>query len=157
MPETFIDYETDKGFGISEAFLEVLSNFICQVFEEKGLANKSEWYLNLYNEFDIARKGLRQGYLGFLLKKFLNDQVKEQEFVSILKATKSKIQNKGTEIRIQDLNSLEKNKPKDVFKNNWTIPIKTKDLVNVLDILIKMINGEWQSTTHRVIFEGFGK
>lgn len=154
--DTFIDYERHKGFWINESFMEIFCNFISQAFEKKGLTNKPEWYIELYEDINDTAKGLSSTYLVILFEDYLENKAdREIEFVNILKDTKSLIQQKGKEIGYMELRKLEENKYDEKIRNKWTVGIQTKDLIALTDILISMINHEWESKDYRVEFEGF--
>lgn len=156
MATTFINYEKDKGFEINEAFMEILSNFICQVFESRGLDIKPQWYIELYEDFDLCTKGTYQNWMAFNFEDYLeNDTAKEKELISILEETKSLIAKNGEEVSIITLQKFEEKKDMEENRNKWTIPIKTKDLINLTEILIKMFKYEWKENDYSVIFEGF--
>lgn len=156
MKTTFIEYEKDKGFWIDEGFMEIACNFIVQTFDKIGLENKPEWYVDLYEELSVCAEGVRSGYLGIAFDECLDfDASREAEFVSILSDTKEYIIQKGNQISFTELRELEEKKYDDEVRHNWTINIETGDLLQLLDVLTKMVQHKWSQKDYRIEFKGF--
>lgn len=156
MAQTFINYGKNKGFEINEAFMEILSNFICQTFENRGFGSKPQWYTDMYEDFDLCSKGVYQNWMSFVFEDYLNNDVsRENELINILEETKTLISSEGEKIGLAELQKLEDRKISEDSKNKWNIPIQTSDLISVLDILIKILRYEWKSDNYKVTFEGF--
>jgi hypothetical protein len=153
MAQTRIKYKNDKGFWIPEACMEIVSNYICEAFEQRGLDNRPEWYMDLYDDFEVARKGVLIGMLVILFESTIPDAVGEQEFVSVLNDAKEILSKAGKEISTEKLNEFEDKKPDKYFSRKWSKPMQVKDLVKVLDILTQMMNGVWEETDYEVKFE----
>lgn len=65
---TYISYEPKKGFWISINYFELISYYITQAFEKKGLDNKPEWFKEIYEEFNEARLGHLRNYMVILFE-----------------------------------------------------------------------------------------
>jgi hypothetical protein len=154
---TGINYIDKNVLWIREQFVESLSNYVCQVFESQGLDGKPEWYIEIYEEFDVVRKGLRPGYVGFVWEDDLqNDSSREAEIIAILEEAKTMIAAKGKEISTHELNELEQNREIVEYRQNWPLPVQTKDYIQVLDIFIKMLKHEWMES-YDMTFEGYDR
>lgn len=159
MSLTQIDYDNKRsGFWIHEGHMEKISHYIARAFEELGLENKEEWYIELYEDFDMAGKAIKRSWLVFSFEDYLGfDPAKEQALIQVLEKTKQNIQAKGEEISKHELNEIEANALQPRVLGDLQKVIKTKDIIHVLDIMIKMFKHEWPESDYRVYFEGFDK
>ena len=153
--DMFIDYEKNKGFWIEERFTEVLSYYVCLIFEKRGLEDKPEWYLEVYDDFLTITHGYNSGIQGFLFEDYVNFKEKrEREIISILQDTKVLLQSKGKEISPEELDTTESRKIHSDFVNEWPIPIQTKSLITVLNFMIQLFEHKWEKN-REVWFEGY--
>jgi len=156
MSETWIELEKDKGFWIDEAFVEILSYYICKTCQSKGMAKLAPCILKLYDDCYGNCSGVDSGMVGLLLDKYILTSQDETEAIQIFEDTKNTILKLGTRISTESLLKIEANKLADSFRRDWKIPIHTSSLIEVLTILQKMLRHEWESTNHGVWFKGFG-
>lgn len=153
--DIYIDYEEDKGFWLEERFLEVLSYYVCLVFEKKGLEDRPEWYLEVYDDFLVITHGYNSGNQGFLFKEYL-DFKKEREgvVISILEETKKMLLSKGKEIGLEELAKTEERKIHKDFVNDWPIPLQVNSFIIVIDFMIQMFQHKWEED-RTVWFKGY--
>ncbi|MGY0041042.1 hypothetical protein [Pedobacter sp. NJ-S-72] len=154
--EAYIKYE-GKGFWIPESFIEVLSDFICNTYENLGLNTFSQSLQKIYYECYYNRNGENIGVVNILLDNHISNQTDKNSLINIFEQTKILILSKGIELSIADLNAFENRKADDYFKSEWRYPIKTQSLVKTIDIMIQLLNGTWQSSNYGVYFVGFPK
>lgn len=153
---SFIEYN-EKGFWIPESFIEVLSQYICETFENIGLSSFSENLTSIYDNCNANRIGVRVGMVDISLNDYIVSQSDKTELINVLTQTKNLIISKGQEISISALNQFENNKIDDYFKSEWIYPIKTQSLIATVDIIIQMLNGTWLSNNYSVYYQGFPK
>lgn len=147
MKTSFHTYnDKNKGFWINEAYFELISHFVVLAFKEKGLEDKPEWYLSVYDDFLDISSGHVQGYAYLTLKDDLEfDSERELEIIKVLEKAINLIKNHGEEVKTKKLNEFEtlnKDWGKDTIVT-WIENIKTSDLTYILEILIKMLKQEW--------------
>jgi len=157
--DTKIEYNYNnerKGFWLEERFIEVLSYYVCTIFEKRGLEDRPEWYLNVYDDFLTIIKGYNTGNQGFLFEddlQFLKDR--EEEVISILEETKELLFSKGKEISLDELrNTTESRKIAEDLKNGWDFPVQVKSLITITDFMIQLFKHEWVED-RRVWLDGF--
>ena len=152
--ETKIEYQ-NKGFWIPEAFIEILSNYICKVFEDMTINTLSPNLQEIYSECDSNRNGENIGVVNILFDEFVTNEVDKSALIAVLEKTKILIQSLGEEISISVLNQFENNKLKDSFKKEWYHPIRTKSLISTLNIIQQVLNETWESTNYGIYYSGF--
>jgi hypothetical protein len=152
--EALIQYK-EKGFWIPEAFIEVLSQYICEAYEQIGLDEFPENLKEIYNECDSNRSGASIGMVNILLDEYIVNESEKNLLFSVFEQTKILLQLKGTELSIADLNSFEDHKVDDYFKSEWHFPIKTQSLIATLNIMEQMLNETWESSNYGVYYSGF--
>ena len=77
------------------------------------------------------------------------NQEDEQEMIFLLENIIVKLQNKGEYISIEELQSFTPEATD--WKNFWSKPFRTINLLNIFDALIKTLKGEWDSTNYEVV------
>lgn len=134
----------------------MLSYYVCLVFEKKGLENKPDWYLNVYDDFLVVTHGYNTGIQSFLFKEDLGfKKDREQEIINILEETKKILLQKGKEISLEELrNVTESRKVTEDLKNGWDFPVQVKSLITVTNFMIQLFKHEWEEE-REVWFEGF--
>jgi hypothetical protein len=150
---TYIKYIPEKGFWINEFDLEIVCTYIADAFEQKGLKTKSNWYMEIYEDFLDIKLGRKQRmmFIGFKLLEFKSER--EEEIINILRYAKKNIEKEGEELSAAKLNDMQKVKDRLQTHVEWTGPIKTEDLSNVIDIMIRMIKKEWTDGDYVVRFK----
>ncbi|WP_419698165.1 hypothetical protein [Mucilaginibacter sp. NFX135] len=144
-----------KGFWISESFIEVLSQYICETFENIGVNRLSQNLQKLYGQCDANRSGAYANMVDIFLDSLVDNEADKYIFIDVLWQTKSLLASKGSELSIPTLNEFERNKIDDSFINKWGFPIKISSLTTTIDIIIQMLNGIWDSDNYSVYYSGF--
>lgn len=153
MGDIRIKYRT-KSFWINPDFIELISEYICQVFEYKTLNTYSEQLSNIYYCCNGNRTGESMGFVGITFNDILDDENKTS-MIAILNQTKTLIQSLGTTISVVKLNQFENSKSDSVYMTEWTIPIQTSSLVNLLDLFIDLLNEVYPYDLGSVNFIGY--
>lgn len=144
-----------KGFWINPNFIQLISQYICQVFESNGLNTYSTEMQEMYIDFDLNRTGECLSFVNILFDDITNATDKST-MITVLNQTKTLIQSLGTEISISQLNQFENAKTDPSFKlMNWSIPIQTSSLVNLLNLFIDLLNGTYPNVMGNVNFVGY--
>lgn len=151
---TYIDFNS-KGFWIPEAFVEVLSEYICEIFEVHKISTFSINLQRLYRNCNHNRKGESIGMVDILFNSTIINDTDKATLIDILNQTKSLVDYKGQELSINTLNEFENRKTSDAFKSWWVYPIKTQSLTATIDIIVQMLNGTWTSDNYGVNYAGF--
>jgi hypothetical protein len=155
MEDALVRYR-QKGFWIAESFIEILSEYICKEFERKEITEYSKPLQKLYDSIDGNRTGEKIGMVGIPFDRLISSKEDENDLITIFQNVKTTLQAKGEKIEIEELKEIESRKTDDYFKREWFKPIYISSFVTTLDIMIKMLKGEWQSNNHAVWFKGFG-
>lgn len=141
-----------KGFWINPIFIELVSQYICETMEGNGINTYTPEMQEMYIDFDTNRTGQCLGFVNILFDDITNNTDKTT-MVTVLNQTKILIQSLGTEISISQLNQFEDNKIDPYFKlMNWTIPVQTSSLVNLLNLFIDLLNGTYPHVMGNVNF-----
>ena len=141
-------------FWIRESKLEIISAFIVNAFVEKGIQNKPDWYLEIFEDFDEIMKGHQQRVMHILFEDSL-DFIKERELqiIEVFELAKKLIQKEGEKLLPERLNKMQdvKDRPHTIVE--WTGPLYTDDMIHVVDIMIKMLKREWHDGDYKVEFK----
>lgn len=87
---------------------------------------------------------------------YITNEIDKTAIIEIFNKTKTLIQSFGNEISIIRLNEFENAKIDPSFKlMNWTIPVKTSSLVNLLNLFIDLLNGAYTNSLGNVNFIGY--
>jgi hypothetical protein len=145
MPSTtYISYEEKKGFRITEIKFEIISAFIVRAFEQIGLTDKPEWYLEIYEDFAEIMKGHQQRVMFILFDDYLAFiPERELKIIEVFELAKKLIQEEGEKLFPEKLNKMQELKDWPQTQVEWISPLYTDDLINVVDIMIKMLRKEW--------------
>ena len=145
MARTFIDYKDNKGFEINEAYIQLA---FCYIYQE---ARKSQYIFSnkddLMYDFETSINGLRQGYLVLNWDEDLTNQSDEQRMLQVLQNVKITLQSKGSYISVAELQAIptEDDDFKVLFSRK---PFPATELIKIIDALIKMLQGTWDSTNY---------
>ena len=146
MATTKIRYKEEKGFWISEAFIQLA---FCYIFQE---AKKSQYNFSnkqdLLGDFEDKINGYRNGYL--ILgwdEEVIASQTEEQTMLQVLQNVKVALQSKGSYISVAELQSIptEDEDFKILYSRK---PFPTAELIKIIDALVKMLQGTWDSTNY---------
>lgn len=155
MPSTtYISYEKDKGFWIREFKFEIIAAFIVNAFEQIGLEDKPEWYLETFEDFYEITKGHQHGIMFILFDDYLAFNTKrELQIIEVFELAKRLIQEEGEKLLPEKLNKMQdiKDRPHTIVE--WTGPLYTDDMIHVVDIMIKMLKREWHDGDYKVQFK----
>ncbi|MFB0497354.1 hypothetical protein ABID99_003591 [Mucilaginibacter sp. OAE612] len=113
-----------KGFWIPEGFIEVLSQYICETFENIGVNTFSANLKKIYGSCDGNRSGGYSGMVSIPLDQCIIDQTDKSDFIHVLDKVKSLLQSKGTKLSITILNQFENNKIDPYFIDRMEIFIR---------------------------------
>lgn len=154
MAKTYIRYEQKKGFWISEYTFEIISDFVCKAFEKEGLKNKPEWYTDLYDDFDQIRLGHVQGYCVVLFEDRLAFETeREEKIIEVFEIAKKLIEKEGEMLTVNKLNQMQDIKDWPDTAVEWIGPLYTKDMLEVVEIMIKMMKKEWTESNYEPDFK----
>ncbi|MGY3215410.1 hypothetical protein [Mucilaginibacter sp. HD30] len=151
-----IDYD-GNGFWIHEAFIEVLSEFVCRTFENTGLPNLTANIQDLYIDFDTNRSSAYSGFVELLLDDNVISPKDKTQFLNLLTDAQSRIVLEGNELSTTWLNNFESIKTSPRLRRVWVIPIKTQSLITTLEYIKQLVNGTWpySGTSTSVHYLGF--
>ncbi|WP_454881426.1 hypothetical protein [Sphingobacterium detergens] len=147
MARTFIDYKENKGFEINESYMQLA---FCYIYQE---AKKSHYIFsnreNLFYDFEASINGHRYGYFVLNWDEELVSNIDEQIMLQVLQNVKTALQVKGTYISVAELQSIP-TEDKDFKRLFSRKPFPTVELVKIVDALIKMLEGTWDSTNYNM-------
>lgn len=143
MATTKIDFKEGKGFWINEAYIQLAFYYIYQEVKKSQylFSNKDD----LIYDFETSINGFRQGYLVLMWDEDLMGQKDEQTMLQVLQNVKITLQSKGNNISVAELQSIPTED--DDFKILYSRkPFPTIEMIKIIDALIKMLLGTWDST-----------
>ena len=147
MAEAKIVYKDNKGFWIAEDAMELAFQYI---YTELKTGNYHFSMMeNLLYDCEVVINGWNRSYLTLTWKYDLPNSEDEQEMIFLLENIIVKLQNKGEYISIEELQSFTPEATD--WKNFWSKPFRTINLLNIFDALIKTLKGEWDSTNYEVV------
>jgi hypothetical protein len=148
---TFTEYN-GKGFYLEELFIEIVSHFICQSYENIGL---NSFNLALIEVYEYCEMNRRTGsYTSLILDDIINP-TDAQTLISVLEQAKPLILAYGTELTTANLNQLEATKTAASLRHVWILPIKTPSLVTTLSLIQQLLNGTFPYTNQSYHYQGF--
>jgi len=148
MARTFIHYKDGKGFEINEAFIQLAIYYICKEAKESQyvFSNKQE----LIEDFEEKINGIQNGWMVLAwYDEVITSPAEVQTMLQVLQNVKITLQSKGNNISVAELQSI----PSDDsgFKNLYSRkPFPTIELIKIIDALIKMLQGTWDSTNYNM-------
>ena len=144
MATTFIDYKDDKGFWIAEIYMELTFEYINQALS--NTKDEIPFRDDLLFEHEFFSNGYSKGILTLLWNSFLQyDKDNEQIMIGLVEETKQLVASKGKHISTKELNSYEEKKESNVV---WHKPLKTSEIIKILDALILMLKDQWDETSY---------
>jgi len=141
----FIDYKDDKGFYISNIFMLLAIYFINEEFKKDQYVFVNKNRISRYHSSII--NGHEGGYFALCWDLYIENSSEEQTMVQVLQTVKTIIQNKGVNISIAELQAIPTT-DKDFKLFYSRKPFPTSELIKILDALIKMLQGTWDSTNY---------
>jgi hypothetical protein len=153
MSDAKIEYN-NQCFWIDEHFIELLSQYICETFEDIGLSTFNSVLSYIYINCDFNRSGEAMQMVDIDLDK-ISTQNDKNTLINIFLQTKTRILALGTELSISELNAFENNKTDDSFKLPWDIPVKTQCLATTLDFMVDLLNGTFHYNNKGIQYINF--
>lgn len=145
MSDTRIIYKNNKGFWIDEAFMQLVFYYI---FNE---INKPQYNVtdkpNLLEYMSICINGYVSPSLGWV--SHLTTKTEEQTMIQVLQNVKTTLQNKGAFISIQEQKTIQTEDHTLEYMLGKK-PFPTTELIKVIDALIQMLQGTWESTNYNM-------
>ncbi|WGH74769.1 hypothetical protein P8625_11840 [Tenacibaculum tangerinum] len=149
MAETKIDYKGGKGFWIAEIYMELTYEYILQALEDSeeiipfkdDLKEDINFFVNAYGK----------GMLTLLWFNFIKTDEDEKIMICLLNRAKKILESKGDYIEVDELNGYEEKKEE--MASKWPKPIKTTEIIKIIDTLILMLKGEWEETSYSMEIE----
>jgi len=147
MSDTKLIYKENKGFWIPEDFLQLALYYISKEIAKPQymILNKSE----LLDDLNVDIQGYTRGYMCVGLFEYTNSISDEQIMLQVLQNVKTALQVKGTYISVAELQSIP-TEDKDFKRLFSRKPFPTVELVKIVDALIKMLEGTWDSTNYNM-------
>ena len=142
----------NKGFWIEDIFIEVLSHFICESYENIGLNNFNSNVIGVYESCDMNRKYATYPIIHF---SEITNSTDAQTLINVFEQAKPLILAYGNEINTSQLNLLEATKTEVYFRHNWTKTIKTSSLVTTLSVMQELLNGTFPYENKSYHYQGF--
>jgi len=140
MATTFIKYKDNKGFYISEIFIQLAMHYINS--EVKKILYSFSEKQEIVEDLQDNINGECNGYLVLYWKYILNGISDEQTMIKVLQNVNITLQQKGTSISIAELNAVETDDSD--FKRFFSRkPFPTAELVKIIDALILILQGTW--------------
>ena len=151
MSDTKIDFKDSKGFWINEPYFEMTCNFILQALN----AREEEFSFREIITKDLTYKvnGYDHGMLVITWRDYIKTKEEELQMASILEDAMAIVEAKGEYITTEELNSYEAAKEEQYFAFNWPNPLPTQEVGKILDALVKILKGEWESTNYAMYID----
>ncbi|MEP0263112.1 hypothetical protein [Dokdonia sp.] len=139
MAKTFIDYREDIGFWVAEIYMELTYEYVLQALNsiEDDLSIREE----LIEDIEFNINGLARGMLTLTWYSFLKNEEQLNEIDLVLNNAKNLLLDKGEYILVEELNKYEVKKKE--MASKWPKPIKTSEVIKIVEALILMLNDEW--------------
>lgn len=155
MRETFLDYK-GKGFWIRSKFVEILSEHLCQAFEDLGLAPFNEKLLDIYSDCDSNRNGEKSyGVVNILFDDSVIIEDDKNSFLTICSKAKQLLAAQGQELSVPTLNNWEQQKLVTYESYTWSVPIKTASLNKTIELIEQLITETYPFSNHYINYVGF--
>lgn len=144
MSDTKITYKGNKGFWINRSFIQLVYYYMYNEL------NKSQYNISDKDDLLYSIKFNLDGYSeGMSLNWSQLNQLDEQVMLQILQNIRANLQGKGKYISIDELQGVATED--DDFKTFYSRkPFPTAELIKIIDTLIKMFQGTWDSTNYNM-------
>ncbi|UIR56366.1 hypothetical protein LZQ00_00725 [Sphingobacterium sp. SRCM116780] len=145
MSATFIEYNYNKGFWVEEEFMQLVYCYICDELKkiQYNLTNKDDLLYSIKFHID----GYSTGSMSLGWNDYIITQSDEQLMLQVLQNVKATLQAKGTYISVTELQAIS-TEDKDFKRLFSRKPFPTAELIKIIDALIKMLEGTWDSTNY---------
>lgn len=147
MPDTFVTYKENKGFYIAESFMQLTWYYVLQeiINPQYNFVNKQD----LIEDFQQDIDGIHAGYLVLSWDDYLDNFTEEQTMIQVLQNVKTTLQNKGAFISIQEQKTIQTEDHTFEYMLGKK-PFPTAELIRVIEALIQMLQGIWESTNYNM-------
>ncbi|MBP9689980.1 MAG: hypothetical protein KBE91_10245, partial [Bacteroidia bacterium] len=104
MNADFIDYRDNKGFYISNIFMQLLIHYINEELKKSQhiFTNKNRFL----RENESVISGVCAGYFAITWDSIIVNSIEEQTMVQVLQNVKSTVQSKGAYITVEELQAI---------------------------------------------------
>lgn len=104
---------------------------------------------DLVDDFKEGSKGWCKGYFALSWEEILKSYSDEQNLINLLQNTKIILQNKESTISVAEIQSIDVDD--DTFKYLFSRkPFPTSELLKIIDVLIEMLQGTWNSNNYNM-------
>lgn len=156
MGETIIKTTKDNGFWINDSFIQLLSYYITKAFEQYDISDLSAGVEEIRSE---CADNLRYSYrdnVHIMFEEYIKTDQEKAKMLEVFNNAKAILATIEGEISIDDLNAIENLKEVEDLKRTWTICVRPQSLISTIDIIEKMLKGEWKEpSNYGVWFKGF--
>jgi len=146
MSTELIDYK-NKGFQISDIYMQLVLYYINEELKKNQYIFTNKGYLQRYHESII--NGNMAGWFAFLWDEKLSNSSDEQTMLQVLENVKITLQNKGSFISVAELQTIP-TEDKDFKRFYGRYPFPISELIKIIDALIQMLQGTWESTNYNM-------
>ncbi|WP_038331477.1 hypothetical protein [Empedobacter falsenii] len=146
MSTELIDYK-NKGFQISDIYMQLALYYINEELKKNQYIFTNKGYLQRYHESII--NGNMAGWFAFLWDEKLSNSLDEQTMLQVLENVKITLQNKGSFISVAELQTIP-TEDKDFKRFYGRYPFPISELIKIIDALIQMLQGTWESTNYNM-------
>ena len=135
-----------KGFITSDIFMQLALYYIHEELKKNQYVFIRKETLTDYHLMVI--NGKMGGWFAFLWDEYISNSSEEQTMVQILQIVKDRIHHKGVYISLSELQSIPT--VDGDFKIFYNKPFPTADLINILETLIEMLQGNWNHEAYNM-------
>lgn len=135
-----------KGFITSDIFMQLALYYIHEELKKDQYVFIQKETLTDYHLMVI--NGKMGGWFAFLWDEYISNSSEEQTMVHILQIVKDRIHHKGAYISLSELESIPR--VDGDFKIFYNKPFPTADLINILETLIEMLQGNWDHEAYDI-------
>jgi hypothetical protein len=147
MADCKITHGQNKGFWIAESFMQLVLHYIYKEASKPQytITNKPLFLEDMKFKID----GYANGYMTLGWGGFIESTVEKQTMIQILQNVKTTLQSKGINISVSELMSI----PTADETLKYMLdkkPFPTAELIRVIDALIQILEGTWESTNYNM-------
>lgn len=144
MATSFITKNDKYGFWIADSLMQIVCWGILKTIDSNEFPKNEDWLKVDFRELAYNNaQGYFNGFMYLDLHKFLIDQERISIFNKVIVDTKVFFLQKGDTFSPEE---FEKFKTDSKLRRNWSEPIETKRLLNILDYLSDVVNDKITTT-----------
>ena len=149
MPETKITNGDNKGFWIHEIYMQLAYFYIYDelVKQQYIITNKDDLLYSIKFHID----GYSTGSMSLGWENYTQNPNDKQTIITALQNVIINLQNKGTFISSSELLTISSDD--DYFKMYYRNPFPVAELIKIIDALIQLLEGNWNSTNYSMDVE----